>query len=86
VPRVRVRAAVESSDSLLVFPDPKGGMHTENINTNERIATALKRAGLLIGYDVCRTCKTRSRTTSATSPGATSAGTSSWSYPCPAPS
>ncbi len=60
-----LRAAVDSSDSLLVFPDPKGGMHTENININERLATALKRAGLIIGYDhVCRTCKTRSQTTS----------------------
>jgi integrase len=60
-----LRTAVESSDSMLVFPDPKGEMHTENININERIATALKRAGLIIGYDhVCRTCRTRSRTSS----------------------
>jgi integrase len=60
-----LRAAVDASDSLLVFPDPAGRMRSENTNINERIATGLKRAGLILGYDhICRTCKTRSRTTS----------------------
>ena len=61
-----LRAAVDSSSSMLVFPGPDGAMRSVNTNINERIATALKRAGLIIGYDhLCRTCGTKERNTSA---------------------
>ncbi len=62
-----LRAAVASSSSQLVFPGPDGkSMRSENTNINERMATGLKRAGLILGYKrICRTCKTATQDTSA---------------------
>jgi hypothetical protein len=41
-----LRAAIDSSDSVLVFPRPDGTMHSRNLHVNERIRTALKASGL----------------------------------------
>ena len=53
-----LRAAVEATDSLLVFPAASGEMLSRGTKVNRRIATALKRAGLVVGYrHLCRRCK-----------------------------
>jgi integrase len=40
-----LRAAFESSDSELLFPNREGRMHGRNLHVNERIRTPLKAAG-----------------------------------------
>jgi integrase len=81
-----LRAAVDSSDSMLVFPNEKGGMHTENININERIATALKRAGLVVGYRrTCRKCKTSTESSSDALTRCETCGRKHWVTPIPRP-
>jgi len=44
-----LRAAIDSSDSVLVFPRPDGAMHSRNLHGNERIRPALKAAGIIVG-------------------------------------
>lgn len=53
-----LRAAMDSSASTFVFPGAKGKMHRREVDINERIRAALKRAALGIGFDhKCRRCE-----------------------------
>jgi integrase len=48
---------VEATDSLLVFPGADGGLRKEESKPNGPLRTALKRAGIVVGYrHTCRRC------------------------------
>jgi integrase len=81
-----LRAAVEASDSPLVFPNRQGRMYSNNININERIATGLKAAGLVIGYDhKCRRCGFKERRTSSSVTKCPTCRFTLWVTPVPRP-
>jgi hypothetical protein len=41
-------------------------MHSRNLHVNERIRTALKAAGIIVGYDhTCRRCRFEARRSSS---------------------
>jgi excisionase family DNA binding protein len=79
-----LRAAVDSSDSVLVFPRPDGTMHSRNLHVNERIRTALKAAGIIVGYDhKCRRCGFKVRRTSSAVTKCPECGFALWVSPVP---
>ncbi|MBI3183320.1 MAG: hypothetical protein HYZ28_14375 [Myxococcales bacterium] len=52
--------AIRRSPSELVFPAANGRMHSRNLDLAEMLRGAMKRAGLVDGYEhVCRRCKAR---------------------------
>ncbi len=79
-----LRAAVDSSDSMLVFPNRDGRMHSRNLHVNERIRTALKAAGIIVGYDhKCRRCGFKVRRTSSAVTKCPECGFALWVSPVP---
>jgi integrase len=53
-------AALDESDSDLVFPAPDGSMRSPEADPQKVLRHALARAGLVLGYEhVCRRCKAR---------------------------
>jgi len=81
-----LRAAVESSDSTLVSPNAKGQMHSREVNINQRIATALKAAGLVVGYDhKCRRCGFKERRSSSAVTKCPACRFTLWVTPVPRP-
>ncbi len=79
-----LRAATDSSDSVLVFPRPDGAMHSRNLHVNERIRTALKAAGIIVGYDhKCRRCRFNVRRTSSAVTKCPQCGFALWVSPVP---
>lgn len=56
-----LRQQVEAVDGDLLFPNRRGGMLTKNVRLASVLKTALRRAGVTIGFDhVCRTRGTKS--------------------------
>ena len=79
-----LRAAIASSDSELVFPNRDGRMHSRNLHVNERIRTALKAAGVIVGFDhKCRRCCFKVRRTSSTVTKCPECGFALWVSPVP---